>query len=198
MEFPVGLGGVTLVVAALVWLIAFVPGYARKSQIEETSKFVRQQHRESQKAQPLTKDDQLRRLLNTQRGFALVFATALVGALTFGFFALSNPALFWAAGLSGFLAIFSLAVSRAAAKAAGKLAADLHRNRVQVRSKAQRSLSNAQTREWTPNPLPQPLASLPKPEPIEAPIAEVISIDKPRKVFSGSEIDQILARRRAI
>lgn len=197
MEFPVGLGGVTLVIAALVWLIAFVPGYAQKSQIEETSKFVRQQHKESLKAEPITKDDQLRRLLNTQRGFALLFAAALIGTATLGFIAISNQSLVWISVLTGTVALLSLMVSRAAAKAATKLASDLHRNRVQVRSKAQRNMQS-QTREWTPNPLPAPLASLPKLEPIEAPIAEVISIDKPRKVFSGSEIDQILARRRAI
>lgn len=197
MEFPVGLGGVTLVIAALVWLIAFVPGYAQKSQIEETSKFVRQQHKESLKAEPITKDDQLRRLLNTQRGFALLFAAAFIGTATLGFIAISNQSLVWISVLTGTVALLSLMVSRAAAKAATKLASDLHRNRVQVRSKAQRNMQS-QTREWTPNPLPAPLASLPKLEPIEAPIAEVISIDKPRKVFSGSEIDQILARRRAI
>lgn len=197
MEFPVGLGGVTLVIAALVWLIAFVPGYAQKSQIEETSKFVRQQHKESLKAEPITKDDQLRRLLNTQRGFALLFVAAFIGTATLGFIAISNQSLVWISVLTGTVAFLSLLVSRAAAKAATKLASDLHRNRVQVRSKAQRNMQS-QTREWTPNPLPAPLASLPKLEPIEAPIAEVISIDKPRKVFSGSEIDQILARRRAI
>lgn len=197
MEFPVGLGGVTLVIAALVWLIAFVPGYAQKSQIEETSKFVRQQHKESLKAEPITKDDQLRRLLNTQRGFALLFAAAFIGTATLGFIAISNQSLVWISALTGTVGLLSLMVSRAAAKAATKLASDLHRNRVQVRSKAQRNMQS-QTREWTPNPLPAPLASLPKLEPIEAPIAEVISIDKPRKVFSGSEIDQILARRRAI
>ena len=197
MEFPVGLGGVTLVIAALVWLIAFVPGYAQKSQIEETSKFVRQQHKESLKAEPITKDDQLRRLLNTQRGFALLFAAAFIGTATLGFIAISNQSLVWISALTGTVGLLSLMVSRAAAKAATRLASDLHRNRVQVRSKAQRNM-HSQTREWTPNPLPAPLASLPKLEPIEAPIAEVISFDKPRKVFSGSEIDQILARRRAI
>lgn len=197
MEFPVGLGGVTLVVAAIVWLIAFVPGYAQKSQIEETTKFVRQQQRDYEKSQPVTKDDQLRRLLGTQRGFALLFALTLIGALVVAGFAFSNSGLIGLAIAIASLSLVSLVISRAAARAATKLAAELHRGRLKVRSNAQRKMA-ATTREWTPNPLPAPLASLPKPEPIEAPIADVISIDKPRKVFSGSEIDQILARRRAI
>ena len=197
MEFPVGLGGVTLVVAALVWLIAFVPGYAQRSQIDETSKFVKQQQREFNKSQPVTKDDRLRRLINTQRGFSVLFGLGFLATIGLGIASSINSAFIAAAVGAAVLATFGLLVSRAAANAASKLASELHRNRLSVRSAAQKKMP-VNTREWTPNPLPAPLATLPKPEPIEAPIAEVISIDKPRKVFSGSEIDQILARRRAI
>ena len=196
MEFPVGLGGITLVVAALVWLFAFVPGYAQRSQISETSKFVKQQQRESDRAQPVTKDDQLRRLLNTQRWFAMLFAVNLFASA--GFLVATLQSGGWLAALvaSSMVGVLSLAISRAAAKAASKLASALYKNRIQVRQKAQQSRPSS--REWTPNPIPQPLASLPKPEVIPAPIADVISIDKPRKALTGSEIDQILARRRAI
>ena len=196
MEFPVGLGGITLVVAALVWLFAFVPGYAQRSQISETSKFVKQQQRESDRAQPVTKDDQLRRLLNTQRWFALLFAVNLLASA--GFLVATLQSGGWLAALvaSSLAGVLSLAISRTAAKAASRLASALYKNRIQVRQKAQQS--RPISREWTPNPIPQPLASLPKPEVIPAPIADVISIDKPRKALTGSEIDQILARRRAI
>ena len=196
MEFPVGLGGITLVVVALVWLFAFVPGYAQRSQISETSKFVKQQQRESDRSQPITKDDQLRRLMNTQRWFAVLFAASLLASG--GLLILNLQAGGWLAALvaTSLIAVVSLLVSRAAAKSAEMLASALHKNRIQVRQKAQQS--RPQAREWTPNPLPQPLATLPKPEATPAPIADVISIDKPRRALTGSEIDQILARRRAI
>lgn len=198
MEFPSGLGGITLVAAALIWLIAFVPGYARKSQIEETAKFVKQQQRESDKSKPLTKDDQLSRLLNTQRWFSILFALSLIGAVALGVFAAGSVTMITLASLSAAVSVLSLLVSRAAAKAASRVATNLHNNRLQVRSKAQKSMSRAASREWTPNPLPAPLATQAKLEPVPAPIAEVISIDKPRRSLTGSEIDQILARRRAI
>ena len=197
MEFPVGLGGVTLVVAAVVWLIAFVPGYTQRSQIDETSKFVKQQQRDFEKSQPVTKDDQLRRLINTQRGFSVLFGLGFLATTGFGIASFIDNGFVSAAIAAAVLAGFGLLVSRAAARSASKIASSLHKNRLEVRSAAQKRMPAA-TREWTPNPLPAPLATLPKLEPIEAPIAEVISIDKPRKVFSGSEIDQILARRRAI
>jgi hypothetical protein len=112
---------------------------------------------------------------------------------------LANPGLGLLAGLVTAIAISALALSRAAAGQALKIAGAIHAKRVEVRSKASKTmLSAGDRREWTPNPLPAPLASLPKPEVIEAPMADVIQITNPKKVLSGSEIDQILARRRAI
>jgi len=37
MENSASLGGITLVLAAVVWLFIFVPGYAKRSQIKETT-----------------------------------------------------------------------------------------------------------------------------------------------------------------
>jgi hypothetical protein len=79
MEFPVGLGGITLVIAAVIWLLVFVPGFTQRSQIAETSKYVIQQQKEADRKLPMTKDEQLRRLVNTQRGFSvfLVFPSSV-------------------------------------------------------------------------------------------------------------------------
>ena len=199
MEFPVGLGGVTLVIVAVIWLLVFVPGYTQRSQITETAKYVIQQQRESDRKIPMSKDEQLRRLINTQRGFSVLFGLFVLGAIALWVAAVPNQSLLPLAAVALALALGSLLVSRAAANQAAKLAGALHARRLEVRSKASKALSNASDRrEWTPNPLPAPLASLPKAEPEAAPMAEVIQISQPKRVLTGSEIDQILARRRAI
>ncbi|MDP4755887.1 MAG: hypothetical protein NWR78_01940 [Aquiluna sp.] len=199
MEFPVGLGGVTLVIVAVIWLLVFVPGYTQRSQITETAKYVIQQQRESDRKIPMSKDEQLRRLINTQRGFSVLFGLFVLGAIALWVAAVPNQSLLPLAAVALALALGSLLVSRAAANQAAKLAGALHARRLEVRSKASKALSNSSDRrEWTPNPLPAPLASLPKAEPEAAPMAEVIQISQPKRVLTGSEIDQILARRRAI
>ena len=199
MEFPVGLGGVTLVIVAVIWLLVFVPGYTQRSQITETAKYVIQQQRESDRKIPMSKDEQLRRLINTQRGFSVLFGLFVLGAIALWVAAVPNQSLLPLAAVALALALGSLLVSRAAANQAAKLAGELHARRLEVRSKASKALSNSvDRREWTPNPLPAPLASLPKAEPEAAPMAEVIQLSQPKRVLTGSEIDQILARRRAI
>ena len=199
MEFPVGLGGVTLVIVAVIWLLVFVPGYTQRSQITETAKYVIQQQREADRKIPMSKDEQLRRLINTQRVFSVLFGLSVLGAIALWIAAVPNQSLLPLAAVVSALALGFLLVSRAAANQAAKLAGAMHARRLEVRSRASKALSHSNDRrEWTPNPLPAPLASLPKAEPEAAPMAEVIQISQPKRVLTGSEIDQILARRRAI
>jgi hypothetical protein len=99
----------------------------------------------------------------------------------------------------GVIALLALLVSRAAANAASSLAGKLHSNRLAVRAKASRSSNQTSvSRDWTPNPIPAPLSARELPEVVEIKIADVIEISKQRRTLSSSEIDQILARRRAI
>ena len=199
MEFPVGLGGVTLVIVAVIWLLVFVPGYTQRSQITETAKYVIQQQREADSKIPMSKDEQLRRLINTQRVFSVLFGLSVLGAIALWIAAVPNQSLLPLAAVVSALALGFLLVSRAAANQAAKLAGAMHARRLEVRSRASKALSHSNDRrEWTPNPLPAPLASLPKAEPEAAPMAEVIQISQSKQVLTGSEIDQILARRRAI
>ena len=194
-----GLGGITLVVVAVIWLLVFVPGFTQRSQITETSKYVIQQQKDADRKLPMTRDDQLRRLVNTQRGFSVLFGLSFLVAVGLWIASVANPGLGFVAGLLSGIALLSLLVSRAAARQALKIAGAIHAKRVEVRSKASKTMMNAaDKREWTPNPLPAPLASLPIPEVVEAPMADVIQISDPRRALTGSEIDQILARRRAI
>ena len=109
MEFPVGLGGVTLVIVAVIWLFAFVPGYTQRSQINETSKYVIQQQREADRKIPMTKDEQLRRLVNTQRGFSVLFGLGILGAIALWVLAVPNASLLPLAGIvTGLSFIFLL------------------------------------------------------------------------------------------
>jgi hypothetical protein len=79
MDLPVGLGGVTLVIAAIVWLIIFVPGYTQRAQLKATTSLMRKEAREVNRNRVLTDHDRLARLLATQRGFSVLFALFLLG-----------------------------------------------------------------------------------------------------------------------
>lgn len=197
MNNSVGLGGITLIIAAVVWLMIFVPGYTRRSQVRESAELVKAQHRQAIKAAPISSDDRLRRLINTQRGFSVLFALFLIGAIASLVSALVNPVAWTLFALSSLLALVSVFTQRAAGQQAAKLAADRHRKQLLVRNQAHRVAPQAVNREWTPNSLPAPLAPSQVGE-IAQPLAEVIDIQKPKTSLTSSEIDAILARRRAI
>ncbi|MEK9578638.1 MAG: hypothetical protein VW008_04730, partial [Aquiluna sp.] len=65
-----------------------------------------------------------------------------------------------------------------------------------LRSTASRSASKQASREWVPNPLPAPLSAA-APKPAEK-LAQVIDISNSARSMSSKELDEILARRRAI
>jgi hypothetical protein len=192
----IGLGGISLVVAAVVWLLIFVPGYANRSQLKASEQMVRAEVRQALRAQPLTAEQRLRRLLNTQRGFSVLFGLSLLTAIATGLAAISDGIWWFAFALASTVATVSLVTQRAAGNQAAKLAAQRHRERAAVRDRTQRQ-AKPQSREWTPNRLPAPLATNQIGE-LSAPLADVIEIQNPKRSLTSSEIDAILARRRAI
>jgi hypothetical protein len=197
MNNSVGLGGITLIIAAVVWLMIFVPGYTRRSQVRESAELVKAEQRQAAKSAPISNDERLRRLINTQRGFSVLFALFLIGAIASFVSALVNPVLWTAFTATSMLALLSVFTQRAAGQQAAKLAEDRHRKQLSARSKAQKVAPQAINREWTPNSLPAPLAPSQMGE-LAQPLAEVIDIQKPKTSLTSSEIDAILARRRAI
>jgi hypothetical protein len=197
MNNSVGLGGITLIIAAVVWLMIFVPGYTRRSQVKESSALVRAEHRQVSKSVTVSADERLQRLINTQRGFSLLFALFLIGAIASLIAALANPGFWFAFVPSTIAALISVFTQAAAGKQASKLAGDRHRSQLAARSRAQRVPPQIINREWTPNALPGPIAPSQVGE-LAQPLAEVIDIQKPKNTLSSSEIDAILARRRAI
>jgi hypothetical protein len=195
MENSAGLGGITLVLAAVVWLFIFVPGYTKRSQIKETTKLIQSARRTQEKSRVQTDDDRLRRLISTQRGFSVIF---MLSALASVVAATAQNSWWFGFAIAFPLSLGSLIVQRAAAGQAAKLAGNIHRARQRVRASASKSQAQiVKDRQWSPNPLPTPMPEVRKGELVQ-PLAEVIEISSPKKSLAAKEIDEILARRRAI
>ena len=198
MENSAGLGGIALVLAAVVWLFIFVPGYTKRSQINETTKLVQAARRTEEKSRVPTDDDRLRRLLSTQRGFSIIFILATLASIASVVAATAQNSWWFGFAIALPLSFASLFIQRAAANQAAKLAGNIHRSRQRVRANASKSQTKiAKDRQWSPNPLPKPMTEARKGE-LLLPLAEVIEISAPKKSLASKEIDEILARRRAI
>lgn len=197
MNNSVGLGGITLIIAAVVWLMIFVPGYTKRSQVKETAALIKAEHRQVQKAVSVSADERLHRLINTQRAFSILFALFLLGSIGGLVAAFANPT-FWLAFVAcAAMALVAVFTQRAAGQQASRLASERHRLQVAARSRAQRVPPQVVNREWTPNTLPAPISPSQVGE-LSQPLAEVIDIQKPKNTLTSSEINAILARRRAI
>ena len=183
--------------AAVVWLIIFVPGYSSRSQLAARTALLRKSQREANRSIPLTPQQRLIRLTNTQRGFGILFALSVLVAIGSAVAALVDASFWPVTIITGMVSLLSVLMTSAAARAAARIAKDLHANRARIRSSAARSNAQVASRDWTPNPLPRPLTQqvLPKEE---AKLADVIHISGPARSISSKELDEILARRRAI
>ncbi len=198
MGSSVGLGGITLVVAAIVWLFVFVPGYTERSQIRQTATLVASSNRAEKKLLPQTNDEKLTRLIRTQRTFSIVFALAALAAVASAAAAMAQNSWWFAFAASLAVSLVALVIQRAASRHAATIAGQIFKGRQNVRTRAAKNQAvNTKSREWTPNPVPSPMVQDQAGELI-IPSAEVISITKPKQALAKQEIDQILARRRAI
>lgn len=192
-----GLGGITLVVAAIVWLAIFVPGFSKRSELKANSSIIKRDVKIARAQTPMSADEKLNRLVNTQRFFSVLFALFLIGSIGAGVAAAGNAGWWTAVVVSSMFALFSILVSRAASVQATAIASKLHKNRQEVRSKASSRRPLTEDRAWAPNPLPAPL-NQPKVGEIVDNLADVVEIQRPENIFDSKELDAILARRRAI
>lgn len=192
-----GLGGITLVVAAIVWLAIFVPGFSKRSELKANSSIVKRDVKEAQSKLPMTADEKLNRLVNTQRFFSVLFAMFLIGSISAAIAATINAGWWALSATVGILAILSILVSRAASVQAASLASKLHRTRQEVRKKASAKRPLIENRDWAPNPIPAPL-NQPKVGELVNNLADVVEIQRPANMLQSKELDAILARRRAI
>lgn len=184
-------------IAAVVWLAIFVPGFSKRSEIRANSQLVRKDVKNHRRTQAQTPDEQLRRLINTQRGFSVLFAMFLIGAIATAVAAVAEGAWWIGFGVSLTFALFALFVSRAAGMRAESMASARHRSRQQARQQASKRAPVAQSREWEPNPIPAPLNRVQVGE-INDNFAEVVEIGRQQNVWASKDLDAILARRRAI
>jgi uncharacterized membrane protein len=197
MNTPVGMGGVLLVVAAIVWLMVFVPGYAKRGELIATAKNIQEQAKKEREIEQSSPQQRLDRLVRTQRIFSVLFVLLFITAVTSGLLAGGNLGLWILSITSGAISLLSLGVTRLAAKEASKIAHTIHSNRQSARSSAAKAVAKAQNASgWTPNQLPDPLSKSQSDSSPE--VADVIDISKPRRMMTSKEIDEILARRRAI
>lgn len=197
MENSVGLGGITLVVAAIVWLAIFVPGFSKRSELKANSSIVKRDVKVAQAKLPMTSDEKLNRLVNTQRFFSVLFAMFLIGSISAAIAATTNAGWWALSAAIGILALLSILVSRAASVQAASIASKLHRTRQEVRKKASAKRPLIENRDWAPNPIPAPL-NQPKVGELVNNLADVVEIQRPANILQSKELDAILARRRAI
>ena len=192
-----GMGGVLLVIAAVVWLMVFVPGWAKRGEIVAAAKNVNEQIKAERKLQQSSPQFRLNRLVMTQRIFSVLFFLLLIAGVTTGLLAGANSSPWILSITLSTISALSLLVARAAARQAGQVAHNIYSARQQVLSSASKAIKKAvNTKEWTPVSIPDPLS---KKHSESAPdVAEVIDISKPRRMMTSKEIDEILARRRAI
>ena len=124
MENSAGLGGIALVLAAVVWLFIFVHGYTKRSQINETTKLIQAARRTEEKSRVPTDDDRLRRLLSTQRGFSIIFILATLASIASVVAATAQNSWWFGFAIALPLSFASLFIQRAAANQAALAASD--------------------------------------------------------------------------
>lgn len=192
-----GLGGITLVVAAIVWLAIFVPGFSKRSELKANSSIIKRDVKIARAQTPMSADEKLNRLVNTQRFFSVLFALFLIGSIGAGVAAAGNAGWWTAVVVLSVFAVLSILVSRAASVQATAIASTLHKNRQEVRRQASSRRPLPEDRTWVPNPIPAPL-NQPKVGELVDNLADVVEIQRPENIFDSKELDAILARRRAI
>jgi hypothetical protein len=177
--------------------MVFVPGYAQHGELIATVKKIRRQARQDREANLSNPQTRLDRLVITQRLFSISFLLLSITAVTNGLLAAGNFGAWILSITLGTGSLLTLFISRLAAKEATKIAHSIHAARQNLRSSATKAVAKARNKkDWTPNQLPNPLR---KSQSDTAPeVSDVIDISKPRRMMTSKEIDEILARRRAI
>jgi len=202
MEFG-NIGGVALILAALVWLAVFVPGWARRSELKQISSTMSRVSKDAERSQPPTRNARISRLLATKRSFGAITVTSWLAAVALATFGLAGA---WAIVALAVIGLLAILVSRAAAGQADRLLEKNYETRQLTRESVSKRLESRTLANsgWTPNPLPAPLAVARRGEMI-APDAEILPFVQPAQTvepatqsLNSADIAEILRRRRAI
>jgi hypothetical protein len=218
MDQSAALGGLMMLVIAVLWVVVFIPSWFQnrveaeryahassglKPQVENTKISVN----EPVASRLRLATERSRRLRRTKNTMSVLAALIILGSATLAFFALQTPLIFVAIGLGMLVGLFALLV-------AIKASSELNKTLIKVaQSKTELTASLAKTwreailpsidaesdsRAWTPNPLPSPAYKSRIGE-LEIPnVASVTEISNSRKNFDTQEqINTILKKRRA-
>jgi hypothetical protein len=218
MDQSATLGGLMMLVIAVLWVVVFIPSWFQnrvdaehnarasdvlKPRVNETKLSVNA----PVAAKLRLATERSRKLRRTKNTMSVMAALSILGSVTLAFFAFQTPLLFVAIGFGMLVGLFALLV---AIKASGELNKTLIRV---AQSKTELTASLAKTwreailpsidaesdsRAWTPNPLPSPAYKSRIGE-LEIPkVASVTEISDSRKNFdTQKQINTILKKRRA-
>lgn len=214
MEFGSGFGGIALIILAAVWLLIFVPGWAKRSQIAANPDLVND-YLPSTTVRQIARTSQLDRLMRTRRIFSLILFSALVAIA--GWFALPPVSTLgtWFVIVASVIALAATVMLIAANKTTRHLAVKRIATRNAVRDRIQQTLPVRPSTQvdshdvseqsgWQPNPLPAPLSAAKVGALITPRVADVIPIkaqeeNSEQPVSRPSiELDEIMRRRRVI
>lgn len=188
MEFGLNLGGITLIAIAVIWLVFFIPSWTQRNEHIALEQSIASERTSI----PDSIAQRANRLQRTRSLFAIAFAFFFMGALA-SFIAIASSVGFLFLGL-GLLTIslLSMRVSKAASSALAAILDEI----ANARSLARSRQATSRSRSWTPNPLPKPLIGE---QPVSGEVAnpDVIQLSQ-RKQLRAFELDEIMARRRAI
>lgn len=183
-----------MIAIAVIWLVFFIPSWTRRSEHIALEQSIASERTSI----PDSTAQRADRLQRTKNIFAIAFALLFMGALaSFVAIAASFGFLFLGLGLLA-LSLLSMRVSQAASSLLAAMLDEI----ANARSVARSRQATARSRSWTPNPLPKPLIGK---QPVlgeQAVSGEVTNPDviqlSQRKQLRAIELDEIMARRRAI
>ncbi|MFM1779459.1 MAG: hypothetical protein RIS51_604 [Actinomycetota bacterium] len=200
MNFPTGLGGITLIVIAVVWLLVFVPGWSKRSEVKAATETVNREVKIQRRTFATSNESRVARLIMTQRLFTFLFIGWLIAAGLLIANTGSGLVFTGLGAVSALLSGVSLMVRMAATRELRTLVSMLNSKRQISRERAFKSMSlnTEPVRDWTPNPLPAPM-QIDRTGELLAPDADVIEIkNAQKKNFDTQDLNAILQRRRAI
>lgn len=212
MNFGNSIGGLTLMLLAIVWLAVFVPQWARRAQEPRVSLRERQRFVADRNTSALSSLElQMLRLSHTRSRMASVAVISVF--LWIGvFFLTSGTVLGFLAWPIGAIVVVSALLSLAASRRLVVLAGDSRSTKVSRMAKSAKvapvSLKAAPLarRAWIPNPMPEPIRERTTGEMVVrgakvVPLVEsstaVESLPAASAEIQSAQIDEILRRRRA-
>jgi hypothetical protein len=217
MDQSAALGGMMMLVIAVLWVVVFIPSWFQnrvdKEHNARESSLLKSKVREIKISAnaPVGSiirlaTDRSRKLSRTRNVMLAVATLALLGFVAITFFALQTPLLFVASGFGLLVGLFALLVAVKASSEARRLKTQVAQAQSEQTINLAKSWREAilpsigaeiDPRAWTPNPLPSPAYKNRIGE-LEIPnVASVTEISNSRKNFdTQKQINTILKKRR--